>query len=184
MQFKNVLFAACMAFSASASAASNATDIGAAVQANLNMVDLGLKNTFNQLKHLSASALDVTAKDVISAYNMTVTAEASDLKQDQPTKPLADAVQMVLCQAFHSNAITGTELHNAFANNADMFNKDNRNDLQEILTKINDETSHFYTAVALKALPYCKASLKNDQKAIARAIGTASKALDPSEASS
>lgn len=55
MQFKNVLFATCMAFSASASAASNATDIGAAVQANLNMVDLGLKDTFNQLKHLSAS---------------------------------------------------------------------------------------------------------------------------------
>ncbi|CAI7647802.1 unnamed protein product [Penicillium palitans] len=165
MQFKNVLFATCMAFSASASAASNATDIGAAVQANLNMVDLGLKDTFNQLKHLSAT-------------------EASDLKQDQPTKPLGDAVQRVLCQVFHSTAITCTELHNAFANNADQFNKDNRNDLQEILTKLNDETSHFYTAVALKALPYCKASLKNDQKAISRAIGTASKALDPSEASS
>lgn len=72
---------------------------------------------------------------------MTITAEASDLKQDQPTKPLGDAVQRVLCQVFHSTAITCTELHNAFANNADQFNKDNRNDLQEILTKLNDETS-------------------------------------------
>ncbi|OQE34378.1 hypothetical protein PENCOP_c018G05617 [Penicillium coprophilum] len=168
-----------MAFWAPASAASNATDIGAAVQAHPNMVDLGGKDTFNQLKHLSASS-----QDVISAYNMTITAEAFDLKQDQPTKPLGDAVQMVLCQAFRSTAITGKELHNAFSNNADESNKDNRNDSQEILIKLNDETSHFYTAVALKALLYCKAFLKNDQKATARAIGTASKALDPSETSS
>ncbi|KAJ5309001.1 hypothetical protein PENANT_c020G07265 [Penicillium antarcticum] len=182
MQFKNVLFAACMVFSASATAASNATDIGAAVQANLNQVDLGLKHTFNQLKHLSASTQGVTAADVINAYNTTVTAESDDLKENQPTKPLADTAQMVLCQAFHSNALTGTELHNTFADNAKLFDKDNRNDFQVILSKLNDQTSHFYTAVALKALPYCKASLRNDQKAIAAAIGIAAYALDPSEA--
>ncbi|KAJ5653806.1 hypothetical protein N7490_000809 [Penicillium lividum] len=179
MQFKNVLIASCLALGAAAT--TNATDIAPAVQNRLAQIDLGYQQTYLLLNHLDDNT-GVSADDVVSAYNTTANAEAMDLGKNQPTKPLSDSTQLVICQAFHSLALTGIQLNNAFVDSASHFNKAQRNDLQTALSKVNDETGSFFIHVAKPALPYCLTTLQTDESAIYKSLLAAAKALDPSDA--
>ncbi|KAJ5635961.1 uncharacterized protein N7484_009274 [Penicillium longicatenatum] len=181
MQFKNILVASCLALGASA-AATNATDIAPSVQNRFAQIDLGYQQTYLLLNHLDDGTNNTSADDVVSAYNTTANGEAKALGKNQPIKPLTESTQLVICQAFHSLALTGIQLNNAFVDSASHFNKAQRNDLQVALTKVNDETGSFFINVAKPALPYCLTTLQTDQSAIYKSILAASTALDPSEA--
>ncbi|KAJ5802750.1 uncharacterized protein N7503_005200 [Penicillium pulvis] len=195
MQFKNILVASCLALGASATA-TNATDIAPSVQNRFAQIDLGYQQTYLLLNHLDDGTNDTSADvsdqltqrqtfiacDVVSAYNATAYGEAKDLSKNQPIKPLTESTQLVICQAFHSLALTGIQLNNAFVDSASHFDKAQRNDLQVALSKVNDETGSFFIHVAKPALPYCLATLQTDQSAIYKSLLTAAQALDPSEA--
>ncbi|KAJ5107274.1 hypothetical protein N7456_003949 [Penicillium angulare] len=183
MQLKNILFVSALALGASAApTSSNATDIAPSVQNRFAQIDLGYQQTYLLLNHLADNTNKTTADDVVAAYNATATAESKDVGKNQPTKPLSESTQLVLCQSFHSLALTGIQLNNAFVDYASHFNKKQRNDLQTALSKVNDETGSFFINVAKKALPYCIDNLQTDDKAIYKSLIAAATALDPSEA--
>lgn len=103
MRISNILTGACLAASASASAAhsSNATDIAPAVQKRLNSLDLGYVRTNNLLQNLAVGNPEVTPDLVVQIYDRTVASEAKDLDQAQPSA-IPHSVQMILCQAYHN----------------------------------------------------------------------------------
>ncbi|KAJ6006078.1 hypothetical protein N7451_004022 [Penicillium sp. IBT 35674x] len=196
MQFKNILVASCLALGASA-AATNATDIAPSVQNRFAQIDLGYQQTYLLLNYLDDGTNNTSADtfiaciydtntfrihDVVSAYNATAYGEAKDLGKNQPIKPFTESTQLVICQAFHSLALTGIQLNNAFVDSASHFDVAQCNDLQVALFKVNDETGSFFIHVAKPALPYCLATLQTDQSAIYRSLLAAAQALDPSEA--
>ncbi|KAJ5898093.1 hypothetical protein N7504_008381 [Penicillium tannophilum] len=194
MQFKNILIASCLALGASATA-TNATDIAPTASPRstlvtsyqqtyllLNHLDDGTNNTSADVSDQSTQRQTFIACDVVSAYNTTAYGEAKDLSRNQPIKPLTESTQLVICQSFHSLALTGIQLNNAFVDSASHFDKAQRNDLQVALTKVNDETGSFFIHVAKPALPYCLATLQTDQSAIYKSLLAAAQALDPSEA--
>ncbi|KAJ5322431.1 hypothetical protein N7452_010720 [Penicillium brevicompactum] len=186
MQFKTLLFASGLILGASATSAGNATqnatDIAPAVQARLAQIDLGYQKTYLLLNHLGDHTANVTTDDVIDAYNVTASGENKALTKSQPTKPLSESTQLVLCQAYHSLALTGIQLNNAFVDYASHFNESQRDSMQSFFTKINGETGRFYVQVAKPALSYCLATLRADDKVVYDSLLKAVNALDPSTA--
>ncbi|KAJ5354229.1 hypothetical protein N7541_006793 [Penicillium brevicompactum] len=181
MQFKTLLLASGLILGASATpagnATQNATDIAPAVQARFAQIDLGYQKTYLLLNHLGDHTANVTTDDVIDAYNVTASGENKALTKSQPTKPLSESTQLVLCQAYHSLALTGIQLNNAFVDYASHFNESQRDSMQSFFTKINGETG-----VAKPALSYCLATLRADDKVVYDSLLKAVNALDPSTA--
>lgn len=126
-----ILLASILAIGASAypgSNAGNATDIAPALQARIAQLDLGYQRTTLLLNHLKDDSTDVTAEvfippnistyillpalnsllihsyqNIIASTNQTVSAESNDLSKGQPTQGrLSDAIQLTLCQSYHS----------------------------------------------------------------------------------
>ncbi|KAI9037679.1 uncharacterized protein KD926_000095 [Aspergillus affinis] len=183
MLFKNLLLASSLALSAAASSY-NSTSAAAAIQQRFHELDLGYKYTTTLIGHVAAKTESVTADDVVSTYNQTAHAEDNNLNMKQPTAAFPDAIQLVLCETFHTLTLNGIELNNAFTDNADLFNKDQRNTLQEAFTKVNDETGSFFIHVAKVALPECLASLKADISGVYKSLSMVVRALDPADTSS
>ncbi|KAL4902214.1 hypothetical protein BDW74DRAFT_181063 [Aspergillus multicolor] len=185
MQFKNILLSSVLALGAAASAsAPNATNVAGTLLNRFAELDIGYQDTVYRLNHLAQGTGKITANDVVSTFNKTVSSEAKDLSSSQPSIPFSDAVQLVLCQSAHSVHLSIIAVSNAFTDNAAQFNADQRNTLQDAFTKVNDETGRFVINVASKALPVCLSTIQTDDKAINKALVGAVYALDPSEASS
>ncbi|KAJ5098701.1 hypothetical protein N7532_005702 [Penicillium argentinense] len=174
MQFKNLLIAFVLTIGA---AANNASDIAPTVQRRISQLDLGFKQTDVLLSQLTHNTGDATANDIVVAYKEVVAREATDMMMPQPWKPLEDSQQMVICQSFHSLALTGIELNYNFVNSVNYFNQTQRHDLQHCLNKVTEETGDFVKGVAKTATPYCLDIIQDDNKAIYKSIHDARQAL-------
>ncbi|KAJ5312846.1 hypothetical protein N7508_003676 [Penicillium antarcticum] len=188
MHIKNILLAAFMAISASAISVNppvNATDITSATQARLKPARSWLQTHCHygqpSERRYQWCLCRREFHNVISTFTSAVNSESGDLKHDQPTKALADTIQVALFQAYPSLAIIGIDMEDAFIDAAAKFDKDSRNDLQVLLTNLNDENSRFYSPIVKKALPCCFASAQVDHNAIYQTVYNAAVALDPSK---
>ncbi|PYH42482.1 uncharacterized protein BP01DRAFT_394157 [Aspergillus saccharolyticus JOP 1030-1] len=161
---------------------STSTSIAAAVQLRLVDLDLGYQKTYFELERAAAGGSGApTADTVITTYNTTVAAEKQDVESKaQPTMALPEAVQLALCNAYHSLVLNGNTLNNAWAEHAGLFDKTQKNTLQELFTTVNDETSRFFADVAQKVLPVCAAVVQADNAALYQSLNRAVVALDPS----
>ncbi|KAK5806357.1 hypothetical protein VI817_000615 [Penicillium citrinum] len=118
-----------------------------------------------------------TYQDIVVSYKEVVARESTDMMMPQPWKPLEDAQQMVICQSFHSLALTGLELNADFIFSANYFNQTERHELQHNLNKVTDITGDFVKNVAKTAVPYCVDIIQEDNKAIYKSIHEARQAL-------
>ncbi|CAI7582365.1 unnamed protein product [Penicillium pancosmium] len=175
MQFKSLLVTSLMAIGAVA--ANNGSDIAPSVQGRIAQLDLGFKQTDVMLNKLKHNIGGITADDIVVAYREVVAREATDMMMPQPWKALEDSQQMVICQSFHSLALTGLDLNADFTFSANYFNQTQRHDLQHNLNKVTEETSDFVKNVAKTAVPYCLDIIQEDNKAIYKSIRDARQAL-------
>ncbi|KAJ5317934.1 hypothetical protein PENANT_c004G03252 [Penicillium antarcticum] len=187
MQFKNIALATCMALSASVAASGvseNATDIAPSVQKRLVQLDLGYKKTGLYLNALVDDAGNLTSSAVVQSYLSIVSDESDDVtNKTQPAAgTIPDTTQLILCQSYHSMALSGIELNAGFVNHANYFNKTERAQVRRGLMAVNDETNKFFSDVGKKSLTYCEDALSLDNQAIHTSIRDAARALDPSKA--
>ncbi|KAJ5775252.1 uncharacterized protein N7511_000263 [Penicillium nucicola] len=185
MQFKNIALATCMALSASVAASENATDIAPSIQTRLVQLDLGYQKTGLFLNALVNNAGNLTSSGVVNSYLSIVSEESNDLanKTQPAAATIPDTTQLILCQSYHSMALSGIDLNAGFVNHADLFNKTERAQVRHGLMVVNDETNKFFSDVGQKSLTYCEDSLSLDNQAIRVSIRDAAMALDPSKAS-
>ncbi|OQE31395.1 hypothetical protein PENSTE_c001G09630 [Penicillium steckii] len=175
MHFKNLLIASALAIGATA--ANNGSDIAPSVQSRISQLDLGFKQTDLLLSKLKNNVGGTKSSDIVVSYKEVVARESTDMMMPQPWKPLEDAQQMVICQSFHSLALTGLELNADFTFSANYFNQTERHELQHNLNKVTDITGDFVKNVAKTAVPYCVDIIQEDNKAIYKSIHDARQAL-------
>ncbi|GLI75091.1 hypothetical protein PoHVEF18_003342 [Penicillium ochrochloron] len=184
MQFKNVTLAVALTLTTSVFGAASASDLAIGLQNNIAGLDIGQKQTTLLLNHLAHHAPGVTANNVVSSYNATATTEAEDLEMMnmmEIDEAPVDAIQMVLCQAFHGFALSSIEANNAFIDYTMFFNKDQRKTLRDAIARNRDNVAAFLDRVASRALPFCVSTIKIDNSAIYASLDKASKALDPEQ---
>ncbi|KAL4961135.1 uncharacterized protein BDV14DRAFT_203988 [Aspergillus stella-maris] len=207
MQFKNALLASCLALGAAATG-TNSSSIVPTLLNRFAQLDIGYQETVYRLNHLASKTGSTTAdvssnlddpsksschrpnakvyfsplQDVVSTFNKTVNAEDKDLHSSQPSNALAEPIQLVLCQSAHNVHVNSIAALNAFVDKAAEFDANQRNTLQDALTRFNDDTTRFLYNVAQPALPICVSTIMTDDSAIYKAVNAAVLALDPSEA--
>ncbi|OKP09852.1 hypothetical protein PENSUB_4776 [Penicillium subrubescens] len=184
MQLKNVILTVALTLTTSVFAATSASDLAIGLQNNIAGLDIGQKQTTLLLNHLAHHTAGVTADNVVSSYNATATTEAEDLammNMMEIDEAPGDAIQMVLCQAFHGFALSSIEANNAFIDYAMSFNKTQRKTLRDAIARNKDNVSAFLDRVASKALPFCVSTIKIDNSAMYASLDKASKALDSKE---
>ncbi|KAJ5361825.1 hypothetical protein N7541_002669 [Penicillium brevicompactum] len=172
MQLKNFLVAACMALPVLAES-TNSTDIAPKLQTRLAQIDIGYKTTYLSLNQ----AVSGNGNATIDVRALTAATEDGALDKNQPTAALPDTTQLVLCQAYHSLALSGIELNSAFVENLDSFSKSQRHSIASTLSKVSSETSRFSSQVARKALSYCYDTIRYDEKVINNSLQEAMSAL-------
>ncbi|KAL4777939.1 hypothetical protein BJX76DRAFT_344556 [Aspergillus varians] len=145
----------------------------------LLQLDLGLRTTYILLDRIDEASANVTASDVIVAYNAIVAPGTNTIQQPFASS-CDEATQFTLCQAYHTFAITSISLYTELTDNAPEFSKDLRNGLQEGFNRIYNENAYFVDNVASGGLPLCLESIQWDCWALTKAYLMACKALSPS----
>ncbi|CAI7641023.1 unnamed protein product [Penicillium bialowiezense] len=143
----------------------------------VDLIDIGYKTTYLSLNQAVSGNGNATIDDVVSTYKSTAATEDGALDKNQPTAALPDTTQLVLCQAYHSLALSGIELNSAFIENLDSFSKSQRKSIESTLSKVSSETTRFSTHVARKALSYCYDTIRYDEKIINNSLQEAMSAL-------
>ncbi|KAL4974510.1 hypothetical protein BDW66DRAFT_152802 [Aspergillus desertorum] len=170
----NLIFLFLLAFSATASAE---VSIEASILNRLLQLDLGLQGTSILLDRCDEDGANVTLAEVVVFYN-TITAPGQSSIQPFPS-PCDEAIQLSICQAYHTFALTSIKLYNDLADGAGVFDKGLRNNLRDGFNRIYTENAGFVDKVAPVGLPLCLESIQWDCWALNKAFLRAWNALDP-----
>ncbi|KAL2819920.1 hypothetical protein BDW59DRAFT_164829 [Aspergillus cavernicola] len=154
------------------------TNTESSILTRLFQLDLGFKQTLILLDTLGDESSQVTAADIITLYNIT-TFQGPNNPLQQFYVPCIESTQYVLCQAYHTVAMTSLSLYSELVDDAYDFNKDQRNVFQDGFTNIFNENLEFVAKVAPYGLPLCFEGIQLDDSAVEKAFLKAFEALDP-----